>query len=516
MAVQAAVKSLRELLDFLETQQVDVAVFPEYLHPAASLQDLMEFSAGRVVVAGLEEVRNNELAEQLAQADERSTARLLLKRNVSTLIADRRVRFITKRYRANSESAASGAGPVTVEAVIRGRTIRIGVAVCLDYLRAEDEVREANAEILCVPAYTPTLNDFYPAAPRDHVRLLANCALHGGSRIMLPGLKGRLVDDLGVRPLPKGAEGVVIVDYDRYPSRPSGYKSPDNTLYLRAEVIERSNQVCLNLIKELANDPSVEQLTALINRVPHPSPLRDLLVEYRQAKAGDAPDPELRRMVRDHPIVGSGARSAAVRHRQAKHVVGALSSMTPDREISVGAATDAYRRLIDTLPAGSEPAASVEDQDECPLETEPEVPGQERQLLEDVPDLEAEGLIAALERQLLEDLIDRADALWSRTRAVRAAPTARELLRRSLSAQDTLAELTDLVDNVVRLSESGSGFTWHNELGHVRRQLGALRNGLPTDHLAARAAMREVSRRLLVDAAEALYNALTRLRRPAP
>ncbi|MCP2364177.1 putative amidohydrolase [Nonomuraea thailandensis] len=495
MAVEAAVDSLREVLDFLTGQRVDVAVFPEYLQPAACLQDLVKFSNGRVVVAGLEEVRNRTVAEELAQADADSSANMLLNRNVSALVAQGRVRLITKRFRADPESVAPGTGPDTVEVVVRGRAVRIGVAVCLDYLRAEEMVRDANAEILCVPAYTPKLNDFYPTEPRDHVRLLANSARHGGSTIMLPSLRGTLVNRLGVQPLPVGVEGIVIVDYDRYPSRPSGLKSPDNALRLRAELIESSDRVCLDLIEELRGEPSVEQLTELIERIPRSGPLHDLLLEYRLTVAGEAPEPNLLRMAREHPVVEPGARCATVRYRQAKRVADVLSNLPPDGETSIGAATDAYRGLVARLHPGPEPVAPMEDPDE------------QEELM-----LRPEAAIPSLERELLDDLIDKAVTLQSRIRTVSGAPTPHDLLRRSFSALDTLAELADLLDILGRVSESHSGFSWHNDLGHAKDQLGVLRGGLPKDLRAARSTMNHVSRTSLAEAAQVLHNALTRLR----
>jgi len=39
---------------------------------------------------------------------------------------------------------------------LRGRKVNLGVAVCMDYLRLEEEAREQEPEILCIPAYSPS------------------------------------------------------------------------------------------------------------------------------------------------------------------------------------------------------------------------------------------------------------------------------------------------------------------------------------------------------------------------
>ena len=63
----AAASHLKEILAYLHGHDVDVAVFPEYLTPVKCLPDLVEFSRGRAVVAGLEYVRGRAQAEYLAQ-----------------------------------------------------------------------------------------------------------------------------------------------------------------------------------------------------------------------------------------------------------------------------------------------------------------------------------------------------------------------------------------------------------------------------------------------------------------
>ncbi|MFD0469806.1 hypothetical protein ACFQ0B_16905 [Nonomuraea thailandensis] len=69
-----------------------------------------------------------------------------------------------------------------------------------------------------------------------------------------------------------------------------------------------------------------------------------------------------------------------------------------------------------------------------------------------------------------------------------------------------------MLDILGRVSESHSGFSWHNDLGHAKDQLGVLRGGLPKDLRAARSTMNHVSRTSLAEAAQVLHNALTRLR----
>ena len=135
-----------------------------------------------------------------------------------------------------------GTGPITRTLRLGTREVRLGVAVCMDYLRCEETVREQAAEILCIPAYTGTVTPFRPDAPRDHVRLLANCARYGGSTIMTTGLANdALGDNLGVRPVARGHEAIIMIEFDRFRPRPEGLNTPLNRLVLRSEIIEQGS-----------------------------------------------------------------------------------------------------------------------------------------------------------------------------------------------------------------------------------------------------------------------------------
>lgn len=354
LSTEAVTSHLDEILAFLVSQAVDIAVFPEYLVPVDYLPKLVTHSRGRAIVAGLEYIRNNLQAVKLAEAADgnRWDAEDLLGRNVATLVENERVHLITKRTLSEDEDAVAGTGPYVTQVELRGRHVCIGVAVCMDYLRLEEEVRALSAEILCIPAYSPQLKPFIPDAPRDHVRLLANCAAYGGSRVMIPGLRGPLIDELGVLPISRTYEAVIIVDFDRYPQRPSSLRRTENLLRLRAEILERDllNSVAMAAIQEPAEveDSSglAERLASWLQEVPSECPLAQAFKVYRDSLARGYEDTRLHRLAFTHLIVEPNRRSGAIRVQQARYIVKQLKQLPTYGNSEIGRAVEAYSELL--------------------------------------------------------------------------------------------------------------------------------------------------------------------------
>lgn len=300
-STEAIANHLKKVLIFLARQRVDVVVFPEYLIPISCLDDLIKFSLARAVVAGLEQIRNMDQATELAKASNIALSpQDLLQRNVSVLVTDGRVHIVTKRFPATHETALPGAGPLVKEVRLRGRQVKIAVAVCLDYLRSGEEIR--HAEIVCIPAYSRSLPPFEPDAPRDNVKLLSNCAGYGGSQIIMSGLRDPLTGPLGVQPISKGYEAVVIAEFDRFLQWPTPLRRSENRLVVRAEIIERNatNQAVLTAIRNVlgSRGPSdlvarSEALTGLLDQLGQKGPLAEALAAYRDLLAQDSDDPRL-------------------------------------------------------------------------------------------------------------------------------------------------------------------------------------------------------------------------------
>jgi hypothetical protein len=333
LSKRAVTERLHEVLGFLSDHHVDIVVFPEYLVPVDCLPILKEFSQGRAVVAGLEQVRNSTDAKTLTgvAANWRDPS-TLLQRNVSVLVADGNVHLSTKRYLADDETAESGEGPLFEDVVLKGRPVRLGVAVCMDFLRSQDELRRNCPEIVCIPAYSSKWTTFQPDAPRDYVRLFANCAIHGGSQIIIPALRGALANKLGVLPISSGFEAVMIVEYDQFPQQPSPLRRAENNLLIRAEILEKTtinaaSRRALQILGYTREQPEVnlddlqKKLVSCLNEIDEESPLVEALNAYLHSLAMNSEDPRLRQLASTHLVVEPGMRSDMVRRRQAQYIV---------------------------------------------------------------------------------------------------------------------------------------------------------------------------------------------------
>lgn len=532
-AIKAARDHLHEILNFLNTHKVDVAVFPEYLTPAECLPDLISFSHGRAVVAGLEHVRNRTVAKNLAaksvnikQPDK------LLQRNVSVLINDERVRLITKEHRSRGEVAKVGDGPIVERVTLRNQEFRVGVAVCLDHLRLEEEFRKQRADIVCISAYSPTPKPFRPDEPRDYARLFANCALYGGSQIMVPDLQGSLIAKLGTKPIAPGFEAIVIVEYDGQPQRPSGLRPPNNRLCLRAEIIERTerNHGALTAIENLLDLPEetesgtaslAERLTHWLNNIHNEGPLVEALEAYRNALARDVEDPRDRELAMNLLAVTAGRRSASVRHAQAKYVLQRLKDGDGlASNVSVGAAMDAYRNLMSqlsapinaqrgqdepmsaaavtgALPAGDSPGAVASGTDATPssaagtsVGTDPDQPGQ---VVDIRPYRACESLAFAATR-----LLEGVQGLTTASPKDDRSGMTQRCRYRAAEVAEWLTELTDL-------TRQRRDYEWNNAIGAATRHLSTLRQELRLDTSGT-------TRSSLVNTAQNLHDATIQLR----
>ena len=329
-------------------------MFPEYAIPVACLPVLLENSADRAIVAGLGFIRNADDAGALRDAGADQSAGELIERNASVLVHNGRITVVTKRSRAENEDMEPGTGPITTTLRLGTREVRLGVAVCMDYLRREDEVREQAADFLCIPAYTNNLAPFRPDAPRDHVRLLANCARHGGSTIMTTGLANdALGNNLGVRPVAAGHEAIIMIEFDRFRQSPRGLNTPANRLVLRSEITERGSSPhdLLGRLQALLDRPDRGQGLTLTELAADSSSLRgstgpfaEALGELESSLRQRLNDQDLIGIARSHLVVAPGNLPDAVRNEQAHLVWNELHAIQQrDVRKALGAALDLYR-----------------------------------------------------------------------------------------------------------------------------------------------------------------------------
>jgi predicted amidohydrolase len=354
IAVNAVTARLKEVLAYTAENRADIVVFPEYAIPVACLPVLLENSADRAIVAGLGFIRNADEAGALRDAGAGQSIDELVERNASVLVYDGRITVVTKRSPAHDEDMKPGTGPITGTLRLGTREVRVGVAVCMDYLRREEDAREQAVDILCIPAYTGNLAPFRPDAPRDHVRLLANCARYGGSTIMTTGLANdALGDDLGVRPVAAGHEAIIMIEFDRLRQSPSGFNTPVNRLVLRSEITERGSAPhdLLGRLRALLERPEAVHGLTLTQLAADSSSLRGLagpfaeaLCELESSLRQQLNDQDLIEIALSHLVVARGNRPDAVRDNQAHLVWNELHAIQQrDARQPLGAALDLYR-----------------------------------------------------------------------------------------------------------------------------------------------------------------------------
>ena len=369
------VAKLSEILTFVSDQGAHIVVLPEYVVPSSGLETLVGFSRECVIVAGMGVLRNADEAAAVATRAADTVSGDLVGRNTSILVEHERVHLITKRVPAEGEVITEGVGPRVIDTVVSGRDVRVGVAVCLDYLRYEEELRDQGADCVCIPAFSANVDEFTPLAPRDYVRLFANCSAFGGSSVFASGLSSpAFATDIGVRPLPRGTEGVIIVDFEGPLTRPSALRPPRNAVVARAAVIERGvdNGVAMDVVRQLGEivgrlDLSVGGLPPVGNSLGEQSTrwlehldastaiLRDAVIELRRAAAQEIDDNVLYGILGRHLTIAAGGSTTSIRAKQARFVkqrIGQLISSNLEVP-SAGAALDAYSEVT-----GREPSAA--------------------------------------------------------------------------------------------------------------------------------------------------------------
>lgn len=362
-ATNPMVDKLSEVLAFLNSHHADLIVLPEYIVPEEALHVLLGYSSASAIVAGIGLVRNTEQAERLSDlSSDRIPVSDLLGRNAAAVVHQGQVRFVCKRYPAEAEAAIPGDGVDAFDIVVNGRQIRVAVAICLDFLRMGDAILDLSPEVVCISAYTPAIRPFEPDAPRDFLRVFANCARHGGTTIFAPSLRGPcFTSPLGVRALPSGVEGIVMVEHDRYRQTPSSLRRTENRLILRSEIVTRddNNEAALTAITALSEMGSAgwaagdfhTRISRWLDHLTDIGPLRESLEEYRRALAQEIHDEELMTLLVTHTTTAPGARVKDVRVAQSDFLVGRLGELVASGNPipNVGRMIDAYQTLAGSL-----------------------------------------------------------------------------------------------------------------------------------------------------------------------
>jgi hypothetical protein len=352
---------LGPVLGFLREQAADVIVFPEYAIPQGCLDVLREHADGRAIVAGLGYVRNRKLAEQLAALDPSFAVHEVERRNVAVVVAGDRVHLVTKRHRAKGERMEAGRGASVVEVPLAGGTVRLGVAICIDFLKEDHRLLEERADVACVPARTRDTGSFL-GSPRDFPRVFANDAGTGRSTIVLPQIESPFTDRDKVRPAAGGVETVIVVEYHGYPQQPTPLGREPNRLVCRSEIVEDDDAERRRVLSEVGGLSTEDDESTILRIIapraggrqhPH-GPFGETLAEIRSLINHQHDLHGMLDFVTRCAVVPAGGRSAALRGRQAQWVLDRLHGMSR-RPKGAGQAEDAYSDLIDDRTAATAP-----------------------------------------------------------------------------------------------------------------------------------------------------------------
>ncbi|SNT29961.1 TraM recognition site of TraD and TraG [Asanoa hainanensis] len=248
---------LKQILDFLVAERVDVAVFPEYLVPVDLAEILIGYREKLAVFAGIGELRDEADLETLRRLGFTDPAEV--RNNCAVYVDADQSRVVTKKFGAEGEHLVPGSGIAEVTLAAHGRQYVVGLAICMDYLKAGYAWLDngGTPQLALVAAMTRPADDFY-AKNRDFITVIANRADAGGSAIVVPRMGGLdFIVDKGTMPLP-AAEGVVIADCSGYAASPSSTTPTHNRIVHRSAVLygapgrDRAELSASSIAEELA------------------------------------------------------------------------------------------------------------------------------------------------------------------------------------------------------------------------------------------------------------------------
>jgi len=267
-------RKLEQILRFCTSAKVDVVVFPEYSVAPENLDVIHGFAQELTVIAGLGIVRegDRDRFEALGIPMPRAMS------NAVAVLGPGVARIVTKKKAAQSEKMEPGKGPSTIEVTQAEHAAKFKVAICLDHIASQsDAAADDGLDWVAVPALTDTVDDFAPKVPRRPLRLFSNHAAGGGTAVFGPDFQGvAFRESTGTEGLPPGNEGVVVVDFEGYRSKPSSLAGVTNRVVLYSQITYSNS---LGSGAEVAREIAGWQLDDFRNRLHHQDleRLRDLL-----------------------------------------------------------------------------------------------------------------------------------------------------------------------------------------------------------------------------------------------
>lgn len=304
-------RRLEQILSFLEAQSVGLCVFPEYafIPDPTTLRIFAGFAPRLTIVAGLGVPRRTGLAA-LKEYTEDSVPQSA---NVAAVFDGSNCHLVSKRHAADGEDFEQGSGPRVIEITKGNETIRLGVAICKDYLVAGSSLggQEPKPDVLAIPAFTSNLEAFKPDAPRDFPRILANHSRFGGSTVLASGCQDLFVKEGIPRPIPAVAEGILAVEWHGPPEKPTPLLKMRNRVTLRSAMVSRTDGSAAEIVRAFqklaqgttsaADGGELEQRWLdYLRGKPRLTLIADALEVYRQASNDDLLTPDMAKQLARH------------------------------------------------------------------------------------------------------------------------------------------------------------------------------------------------------------------------
>jgi hypothetical protein len=262
--VNAVHGRLQQLLSFLDESGVDLCVFPEYSLPCdeETLNLLAGFSQRMVIVAGVGVPRQTGVELLTRFIDEPVDP----SNNVVLIFAPESRHIVTKMHAAEGEQIVEGSGPRLFNIVTPIGPLKLGVAICKDYIVAGESgaVFGEVPDICAIPALTPASEPFRPGGSRDFPRVFANGAMAGGSNVFASGCTGPFVSKRLPLHLPDGAEGVLAVQWFGALEKPTSVLKKQNSVFLRAAILTQSEGSASAIVADMRGLAESPDTTASI------------------------------------------------------------------------------------------------------------------------------------------------------------------------------------------------------------------------------------------------------------
>jgi ABC-type cobalamin/Fe3+-siderophores transport system ATPase subunit len=298
--------------------------------------------------------------------------------NCAVVIAPGVIGLVSKKHPSEGEALEVGGGPRVFDVTLHGRMIRLGVAICMDYIHIGHtfDPEGSQIDVVAIPALSRNTEVFAPDQPRDFVRVISNHSCYGGTRILLPSPSGAaFVTNVGTDPFLSREEGVMVADFDKYQTAPRSTYSSRNRVAFRTSLVaspNESDRVMIETIQHLplelqpGSEPSL-MVDSWIERTRDEDQLlglQECLITYKQLSTSGVLTENDRLLLTTHLLVPDAKPAKALRAAQADQVSATLRRLvSEDSPPTIFEAQREYAALRESLrPARKQQVPRAEAQ----------------------------------------------------------------------------------------------------------------------------------------------------------